>query len=671
MADASVYAQYQGSKGIKSGGVWEDGAFTNEDWRPTWRRYKGLVRQAKPMYQNYFDKDDEATAMAQMKAFIKANLTGLSRGPDDNYVDNIQNIDELYAILGQASHDAYNLAYKTQDGYDEPHSAFTEPLKRALGEYSNFLNLVTELENKKLNTKQINQFLSSKKVQGKDSSTLAELANNIDGFSTSEIAAYGVQNDPDDPESYQMTDADVAVGSADTVSDTVSEQIDSAVVGDSSLAAVKQYAEDNDNVRFVEENGKYYLEDLDENGNPVADSRQELAVDPNNDQIVYVGGDNNGDRWTAPGDGMASTYADMTDVERETFDKIQEVTGDYEQFVTDTQAAIDADENDFAGQINAQLNQFLTGKDADGNPILDPEGNRIKGFLDYQSDLQAAGETLKTDMQGLQGMYDQTYDAYSQELDPLRNKMSTITGQAMDVARDAGDENYYGRLKDLYYQDAKEQVDRDAQGARDTLTSTYANAGLDPSSPAFTAAMTDLAKSRSDSLRSSRRQAILDSYGLGSQMLTNRSNALNTASGAVGAEMNAVDSLYGVKLAGLNNRKDMIGQIYGAARDVAGTGVTGLNTILDANLKGIQANQTQFNKNIDLNNSLYSNLLNVYGGLRNTASTEADDAFNTLTEYDMGQGSNKLTLETLRQYASENPNYNIDPDLEKFLLGGN
>lgn len=471
--------------------------------------------------------------------------------------------------------------------------------------------------------------------------------------------------------SYTISDAGLATSNADTPAETVSGQIDTAVVGDSSLAAVKQYAEDNDNVRFVEANGKYYLEDLDDDGNPVANSRQELAVDPDNNQIVYVGGDKQGQRWTAPGDGMASTYADMTDVERETFDKIQEVAGDYEQFVTDTQAAIDADANDFAGQINAQLNQFLTGKDADGNPILGADKKPIKGFLDYQSDLEAAGRILKTDMQGLQSMYDQAYSDYSGELDPLRNKMSTITGQAMDVARDAGDENYYGRLKDLYYQDAKEQIDRDAQGARDTLTSTYANAGLDPSSPAFTAAMTDLAKSRSDSLRSSRRQAILDSYGLGSQMLTNRSNALNTASGAVGAEMNAVDSLYGVKLAGLNNRKDMIGQIYGAARDVAGTGVTGLNTILDARLKGIQANQNQFNKNIDLNNSLYSNLLNVYGGLRNTASTEADDAFNTLTEYDMGQGSNKLTLETLRQYASENPNYTIDPDLEKFLLGGN
>jgi hypothetical protein len=575
----------------------------------------------------------------------------------------ITDVSTLKAILAMSLQDTHG------DLWNKHGNEYASKLNSAINRYEDFNDTVQALKAKNFSDTQINQFLSSDKV--KNNQDYSDLADTISSASASDLAGYGVTNDPTVPNSFSVTAADVAVGSADTVSDTVSEQIDSAVVGNSSLAAVKQYAEDNDNVRFVEENGKYYLEDLDENGNPVADSRQELAVDPNNNQIVYVGGDNAGDRWTAPGDGMASTYQEMTDVEREAFDKIQEVTGDYEKFVTDTQADIDAAENDFAGQINAQLNQFLTGKDADGNPILGADKKPIKGFLDYQSDLETAGETLKTDMQGLQGMYDQAYSDYSGALDPLRNKMSTITGQAMDVARDAGDENYYGRLKDLYYQDAKEQIDRDARGARDTLNETYANAGLDPSSPAFTAAMKDLAQSRSDSLRSSRRQAILDSYGLGSQMLTNRSNALNTASGAVGAEMNAVDSLYGVKLAGLNNRKDMIGQIYGAAKDVAGTGVTGLNTILDANLKGIQANQNQFNKNIDLNNSLYSNLLNVYGGLRNTASTEADDAFNTLTEYDMGQGSNKLTLETLRQYASENPNYNIDPDLEKFLLGGN
>jgi len=659
MADASVYANYKGSKGIKSGGVWQDGAFTNEDWRPTWRRFNGLVRQAKPMYSNYFS-NDEATAMKQMKAFIKANLTGLKRGPDNNYVDNIKNIDELYAILGQASHDLYNLSYKTQDGYDEPHSAFTEPLKRALGEFSNFLDLTNQLEAKGLNTKQINQFLSSNKVQGKDSSTLAELANNIDGFSTSEIANYGVQNDPDDPESYQMTDADVATGSAITPQEQADDAVETTVLGKSSLDDLRNTP------GFVEENGKYYLNQLDEDGNPVKDAsgnpvRQEFAVDENNNQIVYVGGDKSGDRWSVPGTSKADTVDQMSEDERAAYESIKGLSAEYEKFGRDTLAAIDAPENDFAGQINAQLNQFLNG-------YTGTDGKPVKGFLDYQSDLEGAGQTLKTDMQGLQQEYDQAYASYEGELDPLRNQMGTITDMSMDVARDANDQNYYTRLKDTLYADAQESINRSASGARDTLNQTYANAGLDPSSPAFTAAMRDLAQSRADSERSANRQAILDSYGLGSQMLTNRSNALTGASNAIGAEMSALDSLYGVKLQGLNNRKDMIGQIYNVDKNNATVGMQGLNTVLDTGLKGISANQTQFNKNIDLTNSIYSNLINAQSGIRNLADQEGRTAEGDLIDFSNAGKSDDFTygsFELALQQAY--PDGNI-PDSLKTLL---
>ena len=659
MADASVYANYKGSKGIKSGGVWQDGAFTNEDWRPTWRRFNGLVRQAKPMYSNYFS-NDEATAMKQMKAFIKANLTGLKRGPDNNYVDNIKNIDELYAILGQASHDLYNLSYKTQDGYDEPHPAFTEPLKRALGEFSNFLDLTNQLEAKGLNTKQINQFLSSNKVQGKDSSTLAELANNIDGFSTSEIANYGVQNDPDDPESYQMTDADVATGSAITPQEQADDAVETTVLGKSSLDDLRNTP------GFVEENGKYYLNQLDEDGNPVKDAsgnpvRQEFAVDENNNQIVYVGGDKSGDRWSVPGTSKADTVDQMSEDERAAYESIKGLSAEYEKFGRDTLAAIDAPENDFAGQINAQLNQFLNG-------YTGTDGKPVKGFLDYQSDLEGAGQTLKTDMQGLQQEYDQAYASYEGELDPLRNQMGTITDMSMDVARDANDQNYYTRLKDTLYADAQESINRSASGARDTLNQTYANAGLDPSSPAFTAAMRDLAQSRADSERSANRQAILDSYGLGSQMLTNRSNALTGASNAIGAEMSALDSLYGVKLQGLNNRKDMIGQIYNVDKNNATVGMQGLNTVLDTGLKGISANQTQFNKNIDLTNSIYSNLINAQSGIRNLADQEGRTAEGDLIDFSNAGKSDDFTygsFELALQQAY--PDGNI-PDSLKTLL---
>lgn len=185
-------------------------------------------------------------------------------------------------------------------------------------------------------------------------------------------------------------------------------------------------------------------------------------------------------------------------------------------------------------------------------------------------------------------------------------------------------------------------------------------------------------------MRSARRQSLLDSYGLGSQMLSNRTTALSGAGNALGnemagvqTEMGALDSLYGVKLQGLNTRRDMIGQIYGADKDIAATGISGLNTVLGTNLKGIDANQNQFNTKINLSNDLYKNKAGMFGtafdalgGMRGIYDKEGEDRFNTLTEFNLGQGSNKLTLETLRQYASENPNYTIDPDLEKFLSGG-
>jgi hypothetical protein len=233
----------------------------------------------------------------------------------------------------------------------------------------------------------------------------------------------------------------------------------------------------------------------------------------------------------------------------------------------------------------------------------------------------------------------------------LRGKLSGITDAALQVAGDANNTNYYNRLSDLYYQDAKDEIDRNTAGVQDTLTQQYASAGLDPSSPAFTAAMADLAKSRSDSLRSSRRQAILDSYGLGSQMLSNRTSALNSASSAIGTEMGALDSLYGVKLEGLNTRRDMIGQIYGADKDVAATGISGLNTVLNTNLKGIDADQTQFNTKLNLNNAFYGNLFknigleyDVKGGLRDYADKETTDAFDTLVDYDQSFKSDDFTM---------------------------
>lgn len=546
-------------------------------------------------------------------------------------------------------------------------------------------DLVTNLREKGGTDEQIQGILNSR-----DGSTegFESLLNDIENLSGDDWTSYVNKNFADDgilPNGtfgeYTIPTNVTSVANADTPGGTVHQQITEAVVGDSSLDALRKEED------FREEDGRYFVGD------------QEYAYDEENDQVVFVGGENDKERWEPEGSGMANQYKELTEQEQQTIaqqqgivdeivgtDEIDPVTGDkvtpglvneYGDFVDKTLTDIDAPENDFAGQINAQLDRFLTGKDSDGNDILDDEGNPIKGFLDYQSDLEGAAETYKTDMANLSGLYDQAYAGYEGELRPLRDQLGGITDSAMEVARDANSPDYYNRLSQLYYDQSKDEINRSGRGAQEDLNAMYANAGLDPSSPAFTAAMRDLSQSRADALVSARRQSILDSYGLGSDMLRNRTSALGTASSAIANEMGALDSLYGVKMEGLNTRRDMIGQVYGADRDIANIGVKGLNTTLDTNLSKVQADQDQFNTKIDLKDSLYKNQASMYGtafdalgGMRSIYDKEGGDRFNTLTEFDLGQGSNMLTLETLRQYAEQNPNYSIDPELETFLSGG-
>jgi len=145
----------------------------------------------------------------------------------------------------------------------------------------------------------------------------------------------------------------------------------------------------------------------------------------------------------------------------------------------------------------------------------------------------------------------------------------------------------------------------------------------------------------------------------------------------VQTEMGALDSLYGVKLQGLNQRQDMIGQIYNTKANNANVGMQGLNTVLNTNLKGIDANQNQFNTKISLTNDLFKNKAGMYGtaydtigGMRGVYDKESGDRFNTLTEFDQGTKSDAFILESLQQQASQNPNYEV-PQWIIDIYGGN
>jgi hypothetical protein len=53
------------------------------------------------------------------------------------------------------------------------------------------------------------------------------------------------------------------------------------------------------------------------------------------------------------------------------------------------------------------------------------------------------------------------------EMATTRGKLGTVADAAMDVAADAGDQNYYTKLKNLLYADATDQIDRSSRSARD------------------------------------------------------------------------------------------------------------------------------------------------------------------------------------------------------------
>ena len=373
---------------------------------------------------------------------------------------------------------------------------------------------------------------------------------------------------------------------------------------------------------------------------------------------------------------------------------ISQTASDYGDFADQTRQDLADPANDFALQLTGEINKFLQG---DGES---------KGFLDYQADLLGAGETYKGQMQTLSQEYDQAYkenqadinrirgdyasmtEGYANQLNPLRNdlrdvrdRLGQVSEKQMGVADDAADRDYYGRLRDTLYADSADVVDRQTEAGMDSIRQNFAASGADPNSPAFVAAMKDLQQGRSDAMVSARRKAILDSFGLGTQMLGNRQQALSGAGAAlgaegaaVGAEMGALDSLYGMKasglqadanltgqqmqnrMQGLNTRSDMIGNLYNIDRTNAQTGMEGLNTVLNANTNAINTRANQFYKNIGLESDIYGGQMDMLGKSANAVGNQLsyfggqkDKAFNTLLEANQGKKSDAFSFGTLQQ----------------------
>lgn len=323
--------------------------------------------------------------------------------------------------------------------------------------------------------------------------------------------------------------------------------------------------------------------------------------------------------------------------------------------VVRTEGTMNFAENDFAQDYENAANDFLFGAaiseqaaqslgftktntgytgpdgepytvDANGNLVnADNEVARSDGFLDYQTQMTEANAEYVTRMEGADGRggllaeYDKAYTDYSNELRPRMDSLDANTAALNEVARDANSPDYYNRLSQLYYDESKDEINRSTRGAQETLQSTYANAGMDPSSPAYTKAIMDLQNKRSESMVSARRKAILDSYGLGSDMLKNRQSALNSAQTGIRYGMDALGELYDVKLEGLGVEKDMVSTVYEGKKEGAKLGMEGLGVMAGVERDKIGARETKFYKDIDLRTGLNTNTITNNTSVANTA----------------------------------------------------
>lgn len=638
--------KYKASSDAKTGGVHSEGLF--HIWTPdrNKRQYNQLIAQGKAEYEKDFESVDE------LRAFLKTLLVGVKTNgsaPEKvtNSMLNEASEDTLYALIANASHDRYRTGKGDGTGsfFDVLHGGWVKAVRKGITEFKAFKKVVGALEEKGLSENQINQFLSDSKVAGANAEDLTEYAEEIPEYTAADIAGdegFGVTADLDEngePRGFDISDAAKLAGDAPSTEDTIGQANETILAGDNTI-------EDGLIDNPDEEDSNYFIEE--------ATGREVIKTDSGlfykDDNSPYISPDQNT---------VIRDTQEAQDAAGEARDELIAATEDYGNFVDSAITSLDSAENDFAQQFTDAANEFLygsaitpenaaskgftlsddgtyTGPDGRSytvgkdNTLVDEDGNALRtdGFRDYQTQMQEANATYQSEMGTLRGDYDQAYTNYESELNPYRTQMDEITEDLRGIAEQAGDTNYYNRLSNLYYEEASDEIDRQTAGAQETLNESYANAGLDPSSPAYTQAIMDLQNKRSDASRSARRQAILDSYSLGNQMLTNQTNALSNAQAGIGRSMDALGDLYDVKLEGLGVEKDMISTMYAGKMDAAKIGMEGLNVSAGLQRDTINANQNQFYKNLDLTSGLYGSKINaansLYGTMQNTTNTGLD-----------------------------------------------
>lgn len=158
--------------------------------------------------------------------------------------------------------------------------------------------------------------------------------------------------------------------------------------------------------------------------------------------------------------------------------------------------------------------------DEDGNTVYNP--NSFEGrYAAYEDQFTGEGGIASQYQDVLNKL--QPYEELSLG---LADDYAEVGAQYRKMFNESRGTSPYTQWQDLLYAGAAENVNQGAEGARETLNTQYAQAGVNPNSPAYTAALMELEKNRAASLQQARRQAAVDSFNMGAQAMSNSASLL-------------------------------------------------------------------------------------------------------------------------------------------------
>lgn len=163
-----------------------------------------------------------------------------------------------------------------------------------------------------------------------------------------------------------------------------------------------------------------------------------------------------------------------------------------------------------------------------GAYTTDEAGNTVYNPDSFES-RYAAYEDQFTGEGGIASQYQEVLNnlkPYEELSLNLADDYKEVGAQYREMFNESRKTSPYTQWQDLLYAGAAENVNQGAEGARETLNTQYAQAGVNPNSPAYTAALMELEKNRAASLQQARRQAAVDSFNMGAQAMSNSASLL-------------------------------------------------------------------------------------------------------------------------------------------------